>query len=114
MASNQERNFGKFEIILTTHAQNNIEEIASFIAIENLQPLNAIKGVDNIYAKIESIGNNPFSYKECSGLKTSNKIYRQASCYKWLIIYKIKKNTILILGVIHGSRSIKYIKKLKS
>ncbi|MBY0480584.1 MAG: hypothetical protein K2Q21_04445 [Chitinophagaceae bacterium] len=35
---------------------------------------------------------------------TKTKLYRQASCYSWLVIYKITDNEIIILGIIHGSR----------
>lgn len=94
-------------------AYEDIENITGYITNNNQQPLNAIKVGENIFAAIERIGNNPFVYKECEQLATKAKIYRQAVCLSWLIIYKITPNEIIILSVIHGARNPSKLKKLR-
>lgn len=94
-------------------AFRDIDEIADFIAIKNQQLLNPIKVTEAIFETIEKIGQNPLTYKECGQIPTKTKIYRQAKGFSWIIIYKILKAEILILGVIHGARNPTKIRKLR-
>lgn len=86
------------KIRILDEAYKDIENIADYIADDNQQPLNAIKVGETIFTSIERIENNPFAYKECEQLTTKTKIYRQASCLSWIIIYKIMATEIVILG----------------
>lgn len=86
-----------YEIRLSENAVRNIDEIAGYIAFVNHQPLNAEKVIDAIFEIIDGIEKNPLAFKECPLLRTKSKIYRQATCYKWLVIYKIKGTEILPL-----------------
>src|SRR5258706_420036 len=79
----------------------------------NPLPLNAIKIGDAIFAIFDKIATNPFAYKECEQLSTKTKMYRQASCYSWYIIYKILATEIVILGIIHQSRKPARLKALR-
>src|SRR5436190_23173541 len=88
------------KIKMLDEAYRDIEDITGYIATNNQQLLNAIRVGETIFTAIERIENNPFAYKECEQLVTKTKIYRQAVCLSWLIIYKIKATEILILGVI--------------
>jgi len=101
------------KIRVSNFAYQNIDEIISFIAFENRQPVNALKISEAIENAIKKIGENPFAYKECLQLPTKAKIYRQAICLSWLIIYKISTAEVLILSVIHGARNPSKIRKLK-
>ena len=102
-----------FRLSISLPALNDLDEITDFIAYVNEQPLNAIKVGDAIFKAIDKIKQNPFVYKECETIPTKTKMYRQAVCLSWLIIYKITGSKILILGIIHGARSPKAIKKLR-
>jgi plasmid stabilization system protein ParE len=95
-------------------AYNDIDQLTDFIAIASQQPLNAVKVADAIFQKLDNIAKNPFAYRECEALPTKGKIYRQASCLSWLIIYKITDAEIIILGIIHTSRRPSRIKRLRS
>lgn len=95
-------------------AYNDIDQLVDFIAIANQQPSNAIKVADAIFQKLDNIAQNPFAYRECEALPTKGKIYRQAVCLSWLIIYKITDTEITILGIIHTSRRPSRIKKFRS
>ena len=101
------------KIRILDEAYEDIENITDYITNDNQQPFNAIKVGETIFTSIERIENNPFVYKECEQLTTKTKIYRQASCLSWLIIYKITATEIVILGVIHGARNPSKIKKFR-
>ncbi|TAE37417.1 MAG: type II toxin-antitoxin system RelE/ParE family toxin [Sphingobacteriales bacterium] len=100
------------QIRLSQNAITNIDEIAGYIAFIKHQPINAIKIVEAIYKTIDCIALNPLAFKECSHIKTKNKIYRQAVCSSWHIIYKVLPTYITILGVIHTSKNPTEIKIL--
>lgn len=77
------------------------------------QPLNAIRVGDKILDTIFRIEKNPFVFRECPEIPTKNKIYRQAVCLSWLIIYKISSLEILVLGIIHSSHKKSKVRKLR-
>ena len=68
---------------------------------------------DAIFDTINRIGENPFAFMECREIPTKNKIYRKAVCLSWLIVYKIKANEVVILGIMYGSRKSSLIKAFK-
>lgn len=102
-----------FRLSISLPALNDFDEIIDFITYVNGQPLNAVKVGDAIFKAIDKIREHPFVYKECEAIPTKSKIYRQAVCMSWLIIYKIIKNEVRVLGIIHGARRPAVIKKLK-
>ena len=101
------------KVRILNKAFQDIDEIANFIAINNQQPLNAIKVTEAIFETVKKIGQKPFAYKECGQIPTKTKIYRQAKCLSWIIVFKILKAEILLLGVIHGARNPKKLRKLR-
>lgn len=94
-------------------ALQNINEITGYIAFVNQQPLNSTKVGDAFFRLFDRIEQNPFAFKECIELRTKTKMYRQAVCYSWLVIYKITTPEIIILGIIHGSRKPSRIRPLR-
>lgn len=105
-----------YKISISANAVRNIDEITGYIAFINQQPLNAIRVGDAIFETIHRIEQHPYSFKECELLPTKSKKYRQAVCKSWNIIYKVTKNAILILGIIHVSRKpskLSVLKKVK-
>jgi len=102
-----------YEVRLSLNAHQNIDEITGYIAFINQQPMNAIKLGDAIFAMFDKIADHPFAFKECEQLPTKTKMYRQASCYSWYIIYKVLATEIVILGIIHQSRKPAKLKALR-
>ena len=102
-----------YAVKVSLNALQNIDEITGYIAFINQQPLNAIKVGDALLATIDRIAANPFLFRQCEEIPTKGKIYRKAICYSWSVIYRIKTNDIIILGIIHGSRRPFRIKKLR-
>jgi plasmid stabilization system protein ParE len=113
MASSKEKTPKAYPVRITENAQQNFDQITGFIAFIKHQPLNAIKVGDAIFKTIDRIGQNPFAFMECKEIPTKNKIYRKAICLSWLIVYKIKSEEVVILGIMHGPRKPSRIKSLK-
>src|SRR5690348_9827868 len=102
MGKKEKQTSSSFRLSISLAALNDFDEITDFIAYVNKQPMNAIKVGDAIFKAIDKIRENPFVYKECEAIPTKTKMYRQAVCLSWLIIYKVMKNEIRVLGIIHG------------
>jgi len=113
MGSQKETTSKTYPLRLSNNSLHNIDEITGYIAFINHQPLNAIKAGDALFKTFDKIAANPFAFKECEELPTKTKIYRQAKCLSWSVIYKIKSAEIIILGIIHQSRRPSRIKALK-
>ncbi|MBN1340146.1 MAG: type II toxin-antitoxin system RelE/ParE family toxin [Bacteroidales bacterium] len=113
MASPKEKAPATYKVRLTEKARQDIDYITGYIAFINHQPLNATGVGDALFETIDRIGQNPFAFRECSEIPTKNKIYRQAVCLSWLIIYKIKAREVTILGIIHSARKPSRIKKYR-
>ena len=103
-----------FPVRLSLNALQNIDEITGYIAFVKLQPINAIKVGDEIFKTIERIAQAPLAFKECEEIPTKTKMYRRAVCFSWSVIYRIKNDEILILGIIHQSRRPSKIAKLRN
>lgn len=65
------------QIRVTINAAKDIDDITTYIAIVNKQPLNAVKVGDAILKVICKIEQSPFAYKECEAIPTKTKIYRR-------------------------------------
>jgi len=103
----------KYSVRVTLNAIRNIDEITGYIAFINRQPANAILVGDAIYDTIDRIERYPLAFKECEEISTKSKMYRRAICLSWLVIYKITRDEIIILGVIHSSRKPSVLKALR-
>lgn len=113
MAEKKKTTQQTYLIKISQNALLNIDEITGFIAFIKQQPHNAIKVGDALFEMIEIIGRNPLAYKECKEIRTKSKIYRSAYCLSWHIVFRIKENTVLILGIIHHTRRPSKIKNLR-
>jgi plasmid stabilization system protein ParE len=113
MGDTKEKIQKPYQVRITENAYQNIDDITSYIAYINHQPLNAIKVGDAIFETAERICMNPYAYKECEEIPTIRKIYRKAVCMSWLIIYRIKSNEIVIIGILHASRRPSKVKQLR-
>lgn len=102
-----------YSLKVTESAIQNFDNITGYIAYIRHEPLNAIRIGDEILKTFDRIEKNPFSFRECDEISTANKIYRKAICLSWQIIYKIKPEEIVILGIIHGHRRPSRIKSLR-
>lgn len=113
MAQKKKPPYKAYKVSLSNNALQNINEIVGYIAFVKKQPLNAIKVGDTLFETIENIGSNPTAYKECEEIPTKTKMYRIAICLSWSIVFRIKNDEVLILGIIHQSRRPSKIRKLR-
>ena len=102
-----------YSLRITENALQNIDDITGYIAYIKHQPINAIRVGDRIFETIDRIEQNPLAYRECEEMMTKSKIYRKAVCMSWMIIYRVKKLEIIILGIIHGSRRASRLRELR-
>jgi plasmid stabilization system protein ParE len=113
MGTTKEKTPKTYSLRITDRTLQNIDDITGYIAYIRHEPLNAIRVGDEIFKTIDRIERNPMAFRECEEIPTTGKIYRKAVCLSWLIIYKIKKDEIIILGIIHSSRRTSRIKALR-
>lgn len=81
-----------YQIRITGNASQNIDEITDYVAFINHQPSNAVKIGNKIPTLLDQIKSSPFTFKECPSLPSKSKMYRQANCYDWQIIFRVLKN----------------------
>jgi plasmid stabilization system protein ParE len=113
MGGKEEETTKPYSVRITDSALQNIDSITGYIAYINHQPLNAIRVGDAIFETIARIGQYPFAFRECEEMPTKNKIYRKAVCLSWLIIYRIKGNEVIIIGVLYASRRASKVRALR-
>lgn len=113
MGQTKEKTPEAYTIRISDNALRNIADITGYIAFIKHQPLTAIRVGDKIFQSIDRIEKNPLAFRECREVPTKTRIYRQAVCMSWLIIFKVKVNKIVILGVIHSSRKPSRIRNLR-
>lgn len=102
-----------YQVKVSTAALQHIQQITGYIAFIQRQPLNAIRIGDAIDETIRRIALNPTAFREVEELRTASRLYRRAICRSWSIVFRIRHDEILILGIIHtASRSSKF-KSLK-
>ena len=100
------------KVVISDFAISSLENIFHY-GIETFSFASASIFIDELSVKIQSLSSNYQVYPECRFLKTKNKIYRNIIIGNYLIIYRITLERIEVLNVIHGSRSINFIKSTK-
>jgi toxin ParE1/3/4 len=66
--------------------------------------------LEDLFFKTENLKYNCELYPECRYLETKSRMYRNIILGSYLIIYRITKNRIEVLHVIHSAMSIRKIK----
>jgi len=78
------------KVRILNKAFGDIDEITDFIAINNQQPLNAIKVTEAIFDTIKKIEQSPFAYKECGQIPTKTKSTVRLNAFHGLLYLNIK------------------------
>ena len=113
MGNTKEKAPKTYSLRVTESTLQNIDDITGYIATIKQQPLNEVRIGDKIFETIDRIEQNPLAFRECEQIPTKTKIYRNAVCMSWTIIYKIKAYEIVVLGIIHGSRRASKVRSLR-
>lgn len=112
MAKEYSENKKTYRLIIQPNYYRNLDEIVTHIAFEKNQPLNALKVAEGINATMQKIASNPLMYSPCENLPTQSNIYREARFKSWLIVFKLSRSQITILGVLSGRKKSSAFKKI--
>lgn len=104
MGKEKSGNSSSYALIISHKYYEDLEQIVDYIEFVKFHPLNAIKVGDGIPKTMNKIILNPTIDSECENIPTKSKIYREAVYKTWQIVFKLKGNTITILGVLSGKR----------
>ncbi len=69
--------------------------------------------IADIYSRIWSLDQMYLLHPECRHLPTKDKRYRNIILGSYLIIYRIKSDSIIVLRILHSHTSIKKIKSAR-
>jgi addiction module RelE/StbE family toxin len=98
----------EYSISITESAENDLDEIVSYIAQDNVQI--ALKILEKLRKKIYSLSNLPFRGRRVPELLDQNiKDYREIIETPWRIIYKVENYDVTILTIIDGRRNVQDI-----
>lgn len=103
----------KYTVNITQNAENDLDEIISYISRNN--PQTALKILKKLQDRIQTLDHFPYKGGYVPELLQKNiKDYRQINESPWRIIYKVEDKIVNILTVIDSRRNIQdiLIKKL--
>lgn len=92
------------EIVITPHALLTVHTEFTYLK-EFATERTAQKFKNEFVERVDSILPNYLAYAECRFLLTKNNIYRNIIWGNYLIVYKILRKEILVLGVFHSKQN---------
>jgi plasmid stabilization system protein ParE len=113
MEKERNGNSQPYSLIISDKYYSDLDQIVDYIDFVKHQPMNAVKVARGINATMNKIITNPTIYAECENIPTKSKIYREALYKTWQIVFKLKGNTITILGVLSGKRKPSSFRKIE-
>jgi addiction module RelE/StbE family toxin len=99
-----------YNLKITKSAKKDISRIIYYIINELKSPITAEKLINNIDKKYDNLIENPKIYEKCNNERLCKKGYRKVLIGKYLLIYKIEKDSVIVLRFFHGFQD--YIKYL--
>ena len=91
-----------YKIIIMPSARNSILAIGIYLDRIGF-PLTAAKFVDELYTYSGSLGRFPLKYPVCKRHILAKKGYHCAPYRDWIFLYKIDKNNVVVVNVVHSS-----------
>jgi toxin ParE1/3/4 len=92
----------KYKVNITKHAQKDLEHIYYYIAEDSIA--NASKFILEIEKKIYTLERFPYRHPLIAENEYFETDYRHLLHKKYRIIYRIVKNVVYILRIIHGAK----------
>lgn len=89
--------------IITTKARKDILSIGKYIFLEG-NSANSVKYMIKLFEFAYSLNIFPEKYQPCKYKRFINKGYRCAPFENYIFVYKIHKNDIIVINVIHSKR----------
>jgi len=92
----------RFHVKIARRAENDLEEIWDYIAADSVE--NATRFIVELETRMKTLSYSP---RRCS-LIPENEIlgtrYRHLIIRKYRVVFRISRNTVYVLRVIHGAR----------
>ena len=94
-----------YRIEWTEHAESMLDEIISYIAVDNSQ--NALKVLDRIQSQVKKLDTSPTIGRYVPELlEFGIRTYREIIIKPWRVIYRISNRTVLVMIVIDSRRNV--------
>lgn len=100
------------KIVVTPHAIQTLRTEFDWLK-DNASVAFANKFRNDFKTQVDSILPSYLAYPECRFLLTPKNIYRNIIWGNYLIIYKIRKKEILVLGIFHTKQNPNKLKSLR-
>ena len=97
----------KYNVVIMSLAEKDINEIFSYIANESIE--NANKVLEDFYKVFENLELYPFMFKEINKILVNKKDYRLIQVDNYLIFYKINTKNVYIMRIIHSKRNYNFL-----
>lgn len=82
-----------------------LEGILAYISADLDSPVAAQKTVRGILGRLSSLARFPYSGEALDGFVSVKTDYRRLVCGHYLAFYRVEKETVSVIRVIHGSRN---------
>jgi plasmid stabilization system protein ParE len=102
-----------FQVNISEQFNLDLEEVYQY-GLETFGLAQAERYENEIWQLIEGLSTNYLLFLECHHLITKSKMYRWIILDAHLIIYRVSKNRIQVLRLIHAKRSITKIRKSRN
>lgn len=91
------------QIIWTEPALDNLNDIAEYVSVSNLQAAKQL--VENVFSQVQRLENFPESGKVPEEISTLN--YREVVVNPCRVFYKVEQNSVYILHVLRQERDLR-------
>jgi toxin ParE1/3/4 len=103
------------EVVVSEFVHDSLRKIFQYGA-ETFYVGHAAALIEELYEKINSLSSRHLQYPICKSLAPKSGIYRNIIHKNYLVIYRITKNRVEVLDVIHNRRhpsKIKAVRKIR-
>ncbi len=101
------------EVITSQTFENNLKVVFTY-GLNTFGAMQADKYFRAIEFFVKRLGTDYSYYPECRHIATKNRIYRNIILDSHLIIFRITKNKVEVLDILHSSSSISRIRQTRS
>lgn len=95
----------KYELKIFPLAQQDMEQIFDYIAVELCNPTAAIGQINDFEKALENVCVFPESYPYINNEYVKDKSLRKLTVNNYIVFYRIKENEIQVIRVLYGMRN---------
>ena len=95
-----------YKLKITELAQNDLDSIIEYIAVQLANPIAAGDFLDEVEKCYSYLHSNPLMYPKCSDAKLEKEGYRKALVKNYIIFFKIFENEkkVIVYRIVYGAR----------